>query len=45
MNDRPHDRARLTPAEWEAVQEDLTAYVLGALPADEATRVAQHLHI
>jgi anti-sigma-K factor RskA len=43
MNGTPHDRTRLSPETWEAVEETLAAYALGALPAPDADGVARHL--
>jgi anti-sigma-K factor RskA len=45
MNGTPHDRARLSPAAWEALEETLSAYALGALPGGEAADVQRHLGV
>jgi len=43
MNGTPHDRARLSPHAWEALEETLAAYALGALPEAEIADVRRHL--
>jgi hypothetical protein len=45
MNGTPHDRAHLSPAAWEAVEDTLSAYALDALPPEGAQAVDEHLAI
>jgi anti-sigma factor RsiW len=42
MNGTPHDPTRLSPQAWEALEETLSAFALGALPEAEAAAVARH---